>query len=482
MFLQLNKKRDELKAAPRHRKKTRLPVKKIVIIGCSVLLAVILFFVGRVAYLSVFNPDAAFVSVPLNGTSPSVSQDSSQASLSQADLDFIKDTKNILLVGVDETEEREAFRTHFRSDVMLLLSIDFNKKTVHMLSIPRDSYAPIYNTTGKWKINAAFQHGGGIKEQGFDYCMKTISNLLGGIPIDYYVGVEMKGLKDIVDSVGGLDYNVDIPITLEGRTLETGMQHLTGQQALDYCRARKGISTDIGRTDRQQKLLMALFSQLKSTNKLSLIPTLFTTLKDDIYTNLSLEQVLALGVFASDLDPDTIQRHTLEGEYMIAYGTKFYVLKQSKTAEIVSDIWNISISQDIKYDLSYVRADSLAKEALEKGESLLSKYKSKMTEEQKSRIKTLISRVTSQRKSLPSGISTLKSSAEKLISTCDTVEAEIKSASETPSASPSASSSASPSASVSPSASPAASPSASASESTAPSTSVSAEASESAVE
>ncbi len=450
-----NKKEGQSQAKQVSSEKNPFPVKKTIFIGLAVLLTAALVYAGRLVYLSVINPAAAF-EVPLASAaaSPSASASQSKQSITQADLDFIADKKNILLVGVDETEKRELTREGFRSDVMLLLCIDFKENSVHMLSIPRDSYWPIYNTSGKWKINAAFMHGGGIAGQGFDYCMKTVSDLLGDIPVDYYVGIEMNTLRTIVDELGGIDYNVDIPIQLEGRTLETGMQHLNGQQALDYCRARKGISTDIGRTDRQQKMLLALFKKMQTAdNKLEIIPGLFTKLKDELYTNLSMEQILALTIFATKLDTGAIQRHTLDGEYMIAYGTKFYVLYQSKKAKVINDIFHIDIntSGDTKYDLSYVRADSLARDALKEASSTLSKYKKKITADQKSRINSLVSQVTGQRKKLPSGTSALRSLAQKLLNECAAVAKEIKAAKEKPP--PSESDSAEESASTSPSAS-----------------------------
>ena len=74
---------------------------------------------------------------------------------------------NILLLGWDQSPEREdedneLYRdenNNFRSDVMMLLSVDFANKRVDLISIPRDTMANIYNVTGRWKINAAFAQG-----------------------------------------------------------------------------------------------------------------------------------------------------------------------------------------------------------------------------------------------------------------------------------------------------------------------------------
>jgi anionic cell wall polymer biosynthesis LytR-Cps2A-Psr (LCP) family protein len=80
--------------------------------------------------------------------------------LSEADLEFLKDKINILMLGWDESPERndedsELYRdenNNFRSDVLMLLTVDFGENTAKLISIPRDTMAKIYNTEGRWKI------------------------------------------------------------------------------------------------------------------------------------------------------------------------------------------------------------------------------------------------------------------------------------------------------------------------------------------
>jgi len=290
----------------------------------------------------------------------------------QADLSFMKNKVNILMLGWDQSPEREDedsalyrdAKNNYRSDVIMLLSVDFEKKTVDLISVPRDTYAPIYNTKGRWKINAAFAKGGSAEGRGFEYAIKTVENLLG-VPIEYYAGVDMVGLKAIVDAMGGVDYDVDVETHLNGRVLYKGMQHMDGQQVLDYVRARKGISTDVGRNDRQQRMLFAVFQQLKSRNQLVNIPKIYASVQDKVKTNLNSEQIAALSVFAMDLDPGHISRHTLEGEYISdVYNASFYVLYNSKLQALVKDIFGIRIKTNPRYDVGYVRADKAAQSAL----------------------------------------------------------------------------------------------------------------------
>lgn len=276
---------------------------------------------------------------------------------------------NILMLGWDRSPERQNKssalyrdeKNNYRSDVMMLLSIDFDKKRVDMISIPRDSYAAIYNTKGKWKINAAFAKGGSAEKDGFTYAMNTVSMLFGDIPIEYYVGVDMEGLKAVVDAMGGVDYDVEVEFTLNGRKTKKGMQHLDGQQVLDYCRARKNIeggeSSDVGRIQRQQKVLLAIFDQLKSANQLMNVPKIYAAVADKIYTNMNIEQITSLALFSQELNvEENMQRHTLKGSMLDAYGATFFVLDQTAKGELVKEVFGFEPPFDQAHDLKFVRS------------------------------------------------------------------------------------------------------------------------------
>ncbi len=342
--------------------------------------AVALAAAGRAVYMVYRAPSSAFATPRPTQTAQTASRATptpaptlspEEALYEQADTDFMAGRVNILLVGFDESPERDeegnilyrGDKNGFRSDVLLLVAVNFAQNTAHLISIPRDTYSPIYATKGRWKINAAFAKGGGADKDGFLYAQKTVE-LLFGVPVDYYAGVNMAGLKKLVDAMGGVDYDVDVAIRLNGRTLETGFQHLTGQQVLDYCRARKGISTDVGRNDRQQRMLLSIFRQLQSEKRLTDIPALYLSVKDDLYTNLSLSQIAALAAFGLRLPVENIRRSTLEGEYVSnVYNASYYVLENKKLIALVKEEFGVEIKRDKKYDLATVKRDKAAAEA-----------------------------------------------------------------------------------------------------------------------
>lgn len=298
----------------------------------------------------------------------------------QAAKDFMEGRVNILLLGYDQSPEREDEdsalyrdeKNNFRSDVMMLLSVDFANNKIDLISIPRDTMASIYETKGRWKINAAFAKGGSVEGDGFYYAIKTVENLLQ-VPIAHYAGVNMEGVKAVVDAMGGVDYTVDVRIVLNGRVLEEGDQHLDGQQVLDYCRARKritgsasaGANSDVGRADRQQRILFAIFEQLQQKGQLAKIPKIYNSVKNYIYTDLNIEQIAALALFGEKLDVQTqLHRYTLPGEMVTKTSfsnATFYVLDTPKTQDMIEQIFGIRIKMDHRFSLSYVLCEKQAK-------------------------------------------------------------------------------------------------------------------------
>ncbi len=398
--------------------KKPITFKKVIIyilIACGAFAAV---FIARTAYV-VMNPAAAFPELRTTSTPkpeiirpgptpepaqsiagpdatsapgntpiiiPDPTPDPEAVLLSQADLEFLKDRVTILLVGADQSPERLSTREQYRSDVLMLVTIDFAEKKVDMLSIPRDTMARIYNTTGRWKVNACFEHGGGIEKESFLYAKETISMLLGGVPVQYHMGVTMDGIKRVVDAMGGVDYDVDVEIKLNGRILEKGPQHLNGQQVLDYCRARKGISTDLGRIDRQQRMLFTIFDQLKSRDQLVNFPNIYSSVQNDVYTNLNLEQIAALTVFATGIDLGNIERHTLKGEYMSAYNASFFVLDQEYKCEKVKEIFGVNIKPDTEFDIEKVQKDKSSQASLDRARAFLDENADALTTEHQAQI------------------------------------------------------------------------------------------------
>ncbi len=315
---------------------------------------------------TIATPDQALITpaatdgpTPAPTTTPTPDPDALLSS--EADLEFMQNRVNILVLGIDESTERENWGS-FRTDTIMLVTIDFASNDVNIISVPRDSYVKIYTAKGNLaneaapfaKINSAFSAGGGAQKDGFAYTSNTVSKLLG-VPIDYYVGFNMNVVKEVVDAMGGVDYDVDIEVTMNGRKLYPGPQHLDGQGVLDYCRQRKG-SSDIARVGRQQKMITAIVRQLKSTNQIVNIPGIYQAVEQNIMTSLSLKQISALSLVALRMDMAQLSAHTLEGKAFTYSGRDYWGLYASRTEKLLKEVFGTSVSVDEDVDVSKIAA------------------------------------------------------------------------------------------------------------------------------
>jgi LCP family protein required for cell wall assembly len=271
---------------------------------------------------------------------------------------FDKNIVNVLLVGFDKDEGRSKTSSLFRTDTNIVVTINLKEQKVEMLSIPRDSFVPIAHRTGKDKFNSAFGYGYRFgkgedrEEDGFKYLMDTASELLGGIPLNYYVAVDMDVVKEIVDAIGGVE--MEIPYDLyrkHGRDrskviVEKGYQRLDGYKLLYFARYRHLPRGDIDRVENQQKILMATFESLKKSNKFTALPKIYQSLKRNIKTNLELNQIAALALFGKNIDREDINIRTMPGEFGNLNSLSYWIIDQQKRVELIKELYGITIAPD----------------------------------------------------------------------------------------------------------------------------------------
>jgi LCP family protein required for cell wall assembly len=214
------------------------------------------------------------------------------------------------VIGSDERSTGNPWR----SDVIMVVAVDLSKREVGVISFPRDLYVNI-PTVGDNRINTAtffgelnkYKDGGGI-----GLLEKTIERNFA-IRIDHYVKVNFSAFKDLVDALGGIDVTVDCPITgrfprepgsqeLVYQTLQPGKYHMDGLFALRYSRERKTTS-DVDRTRRQQRVLIAIRNRAREVNIISRLIPLYDALRKSIETDLGLSDIIALARLGIQIDP-----------------------------------------------------------------------------------------------------------------------------------------------------------------------------------
>ena len=183
---------------------------------------------------------------------------------------------NILLIGSDHRSGDA--ETDKRSDTLLLVRLDPKRKTISMLSFPRDTYVSIPGH-GQAKINDAYSLGGPALST------KTIKELTG-LDVNFVVDVDFRGFRGVVDAFGGIWVDVDqrYYVPPEANYMEIdidpGYQLLKGRDALAFARHRHSDS-DFHRIARQQLVLSGLKKQVAQSSKANSIPTLFKVLKEN---------------------------------------------------------------------------------------------------------------------------------------------------------------------------------------------------------
>ena len=221
----------------------------------------------------------------------------------------------ILLMGVDSETEAIA-GSSFNGDSLILLTFNPNTLSSTILSIPRDSYVPITCFAGqrKNKITHAAWYG--------EECMMDTIENFTGIPIDYFVKINFKGVVKLVDTLGGVD--VDVPYSFCEQDsnrkfgnntiyVNQGFQTLNGEQALafarnrhpwpEYCPAEYSnyVSNDFIRGQNQQTVIRALLNKLKGISSLDTVYSLLDTIGESMQTNMTTSEILSLYNIAKDI-------------------------------------------------------------------------------------------------------------------------------------------------------------------------------------
>lgn len=223
-----------------------------------------------------------------------------------------RDPFSILLLGVDTGAKGRIDQG--RSDTMMVVTVNPAKKTSTIVSLDRDMYTSIVGYGTYDKLNHAYAFGG------VEMAMDSVENLLD-IPIDHYVSINMQGLSDLIDAVGGIDVDNKYHFELDGVELQPGKQHLDGEKGLAYARFRKydeatGMGDpegDIGRQKRQREVITLILNKVMSLGTVSNYKKILHAVEKNTMTDLTWDNMLDI---ADNYVPafDNIKQLQLEGE------------------------------------------------------------------------------------------------------------------------------------------------------------------------
>ena len=255
-----------------------------------------------------------------------------------------KERLNILAVGVDA---REGDGGSFNTDTLIVVSIDPETKQVAMFQVPRDMVdVPVPdNARSLWgsvyagKINSWYTQnrnredlwpGNSAQTRGFN-SLKAILGELYGLDIRYHVKVDFGGFRDVVNTVGGVQVNVQIPVYesqypagsgyLTRLYIPAGPQHMTGSEALKYARSRHRASGgDFDRGRRQQRVLLSLKEQMSVEAIIANLPQLIKDIGKSVKTDIPTSELPKLLALAESVNTKDIRSYVFSPRF---YATEY---------------------------------------------------------------------------------------------------------------------------------------------------------------
>ncbi|MEL3973915.1 DUF1510 family protein [Rossellomorea oryzaecorticis] len=222
------------------------------------------------------------------------------------------DPISILLMGVDSRPGEESGR----ADTMVLMTINPQSESIHMVSIPRDTHIRING--GLDKINSSYQVGGP------GMTINSVETLLD-VPVDYFIEVNMKGFEGIVNAYGGVEVNNDLEFTDKHVHFPKGEIKLDGKEALIYARMRKKDPRgDFGRQKRQRQVIEALMQKGESIASVTKFRDIINVLQHNVKTNMNPIEMWNIQANYKSAR-ETIEAHKIEGKDKTFKGTYYYM-------------------------------------------------------------------------------------------------------------------------------------------------------------
>lgn len=256
---------------------------------------------------------------------------------------------NILLIGVDEGG--------FRSDTIMLVSVDSYSDRVNLLSIPRDTMVKAKGYTIQ-KINALIGLGkqaaaNNKLDEPEELLIDTVKDVTG-LPIHYFASVDFDGFKEIIDAVDGVEFNVpynmnyDDPVQDLHIHLKAGMQHLDGDAAHDFVRFRHNndgsapgeyVLGDEGREYWQQEFIKELIKQKCKPYYISKIDEIFKVVSKNLRTNYTMKDLINHLELVQRVDFSNVGSYQLPGQAEYIDGVWWYRCHKEETRKLINEVF-----------------------------------------------------------------------------------------------------------------------------------------------
>ncbi len=283
------------------------------------------------------------------------------ATLVGHDTETLKDLEPLYFLVLGESVSGDSRLT----DTIIVCKYDPKTQTAAMMSIPRDTYTGTDRSraTAYYKINNAYK-GGEDPENAVE-----AANKITGLNIEYYVWVNTNVLKEIVDEIGGVYFDVPMRMLYRDTTqdldidLQAGYQLLNGEQAEQLVRFRHnderlnwttypseyGIE-DYGRMRTQREFISATLQQTLKPENILKIGSFIDIIYRNIKTNMPMNEIKDYLPYAVNFSTENLQTETLPGsdKYVEATSTYMFFHDVEETKELVDKIFLNPVEDETK--------------------------------------------------------------------------------------------------------------------------------------
>lgn len=266
----------------------------------------------------------------------------------------------ILLIGLDRRPNETGLG--YRTDTLLLISLNPVDNSVGILSVPRDLYIEVPGFYGSRRINEPMVLGE-LREPGYGprLLMETVQANLN-MQVDNYLIVDFKAFIGIVDAIGGIDVEIDYSISdpsypsmnygYEPFYLRAGKHTLDGTTALKFARTRHG-DNDFRRAERQQMVLYAIRDKVSRADTLPRLltqaPLIWDSLRENVYTGMSLDELVEIGLYIKDVPNENIRTGVIDYKYTSATtttgGAQVLIPNRQRIATLMAEVFGADYMQ-----------------------------------------------------------------------------------------------------------------------------------------
>ena len=240
---------------------------------------------------------------------------------------------NILLAGVDtgsnESGDSEKIDTTKKANSIVLLHYEPKNENLKIISIPRDTMIKLNSKRQKINISNSVD--------GPKYLVNNVQELMN-TKINYYVQLDYSTFRNVIDSLGGIDININNKMNYDDNVqnlhinFEKGLTHLNGQKAEEYFRWVKnndGKSIeggDLGRIGNQHILMDAVIKKFSRVSTIFRYPSIISSVSKNVETNMSTNQIMKYARTFSHLKSQNISISTAKGLNVAIEGDKYFLM------------------------------------------------------------------------------------------------------------------------------------------------------------